>query len=217
MPDPDSNPRVLLVEGQDDKHVIQHIIDRQDLNLDVGIVDLGGIEPLLAAIPTKVDASDRQVVGIVADANDNLAGRWQAISGRLGQSNRLQQAPVELPQQLPLAGTIIPEDPRRPRIGVWLMPDNQSPGELEDFVADLIPRGDSVWPRATGYIDGIPQEERKFKEGKVQRARVHAWLAAREKPRLMGAAIGAGDLDVSVESCQTFATWLRDLFANPTS
>ena len=101
----------------------------------------------------------------------------------------------------------------RPRVGIWLMPDNQSPGEIEDFVAAMIPDGDPVRPLAERYIDGIPEADRKFAEGKIPRAKIHAWLAAREDPRRMGAAIGAGDLDTEVTLCQSFAAWLRRLFA----
>ena len=92
------------------------------------------------------------------------------------------------------------------------MPDNQSPGELEDFIVKMIPNDDPVWPRSTAYITEIPEEDRKFKEGKILRAKVHAWLAAREKPRPMGLAIKTKDLNISVESCQTFVNWLRELF-----
>ena len=53
----------------------------------------------------------------------------------------------------------------QPSIGVWLMPDNQSTGELEDFVAQMIPPGDPVWPRSEYYIEGIPEPDRKFTDG----------------------------------------------------
>jgi len=31
------------------------------------------------------------------------------------------------------------------RLGVWLMPDNQNPGKLEDFFALLVPPDDPCW------------------------------------------------------------------------
>ena len=76
----------------------------------------------------------------------------------------------------------------------------------------MIPDCDPVWPLARAYIDGIPCAERKFIPKKQQRAEVHAWLAAREDPRLMGAAIGARDLDVDGPLCQSFVAWLERLF-----
>ena len=92
------------------------------------------------------------------------------------------------------------------------MPDNTEPGELEDFVAKMIPASDTVWPLSQSYIDGIPCAERKFSKKKKARAQVHAWLAAREDPRQMGAAIGARDLNVDGPLCQQFVAWLTRLF-----
>ena len=82
-----------------------------------------------------------------------------------------------------------------PRVGIWLMPDNQSLGELEDFVAQMIPDNDPVWPLSQDYISRIPEEHREFAENKTSTAEVYAWLATREDPRQMGAAIGARDLE----------------------
>ena len=93
------------------------------------------------------------------------------------------------------------------------MPDNTAPGELEDFVIHMIPAGDPVWPRSQVYIDDIPEAERKFSEGKIQRAKLHAWLATRKEPRKMGSAIGAWHLDTNAPLCQNFLAWLTKLFA----
>ena len=110
------------------------------------------------------------------------------------------------PQQ---TGTLIDGTIRTPRIGIWLMPDNEAPGELEDFVAEMIPDDDPIWPQSKRYIDCIPEGDRRFTEKKTQRARIHAWLATREDPRQMGAAIGAGDLRVEGRLSTDFAEWLR--------
>ena len=93
------------------------------------------------------------------------------------------------------------------------MPDNQSPGELEDFVAQMIPGGDPVWPLSQNYIEGIPAGDRKFASGKTLRAKIHAWLAAREDPRQMGLAIRTRDLDINGAVCTRFTNWLTRLFS----
>ena len=54
------------------------------------------------------------------------------------------------------------------------MPDNQSPGELEDFVATLIPDDDPIWPLAKEYIHAIPTEHKKFSESHTVKAQVYA-------------------------------------------
>ena len=200
-----SDEYVLLVEGPDDKHVVRHLC-RSDSGIPIfRIRKKGSVNELLRGIPGEVLAEGRTVVGILVDANDNLQARWQAVS------DRLRGVDITLPACPEPNGTIVDFD-GRPRVGVWLMPDNISPGELEDFVASLIPAQDPVWPLSEGYIDGIPEVDRKFKQGKVLRAKVHAWLASRSSPRRMGTAIGARDLNVELPECRRFVNWLRELF-----
>ena len=90
------------------------------------------------------------------------------------------------------------------------MPDNCSVGELEDFVVQMIPVGDRVWPLSERYIDEIPNPA--FRPGKALRAKLYAWLAAREDPRHIGLAIRAQDLDVDGDLCRRFVAWLTRLF-----
>ena len=144
-------------------------------------------------------------MGVVLDADDSIEDRWRAVA------NRLKQANIELPSAPKPSGTILDGEPR---VGVSLMPNNQSEGELEDFVAQMIPTPDPVWPRAQSYINGIPESDRKFPAEKILRARVHAWLAARREPRQMGQAVRANDLDIEVAICQGFVDWLRRLFGD---
>lgn len=219
LPKPD---RLLLVEGQDDKHVVRHICLRhpsfsvegqyhkEQIVLDSSsaslftIRDTGNVDKVLESIGPEIKAPGRQAVGILVDANDNVKGRWDAIMDRLRKTGVMQ-----LPSSPRSSGTILPS---RPRIGIWLMPNNSLRGELEDFIARMIPESDAVWPLSQRYIDKIPKEERKFKPKKTGRAKIHAWLAAREDPRHMGTAIGAKDLEVDGDLCQQFIAWLIELF-----
>ena len=195
--------RVLLVEGPDDKHVVRHLRACYPDMPELEIIDKKGFPNLKRAIGPEIKVSGRVALGILVDANRDLTQRWQAIA------HRLRQAAVEAPMQMAPLGTIVES---RPRVGIWLMPDNESAGELEDFIERLMPNGDPVWPRAQRYIDGIPAAERKFVGEKIMRARIHAWLAARAEPRKMGAAIGAGDLNLTAPLAITFTDWLRRLF-----
>ena len=195
--------KLLLVEGQDDKHVVEHLRRRLVSDLAFHCEDKGGSGPLLDAIDVEIATDGRLALGILMDANDDLAARWQAIG------HRLLGEDVQLPPQPERGGTVIDSDPR---VGVWLMPDNATPGELENFVAELVPNDDPVWPLAEQYIDGIPGEHRQFTEGKKLRAKIHAWLATRKEPRKMGLALSAKDLDTGVPLAGELAEWLRKLF-----
>lgn len=199
--------RVLLVEGQDDELLVRYIRERCAAASSFSTIVKGGVDELRKSITQEIRVSGRQIVGILLDGNTNPAARWDEVKDRLASAN------VRLPDSPNASGTIVDGRPRErvPRVGVWLMPDNSSPGELENFIARMVPSDDPVWPRSQSYIEGIPKQERKFKEDKIRSAQVHAWLAARAKPRLMGA-IRARDLEVDGPLCQRFVAWLKALF-----
>ena len=206
MDSPSSSSKVLLVEGQDDKHVVRHLSSKIGLEEDFRICDMDGIDNLRDVIIPQIKEPGRNTVGIIVDANDDLDSRWRAIA------DRLRQADIgPLPDGPFSEGTVMPG---APRIGIWLMPDNRSPGELEDFVQTMIPVDDPVWPISKHYIDSIPDALRKFIPKKKSRAELYAWLATRKDPKFMGTAIKAEDLRINGALCASFAAWMQRLFGN---
>ena len=205
----DLSPNVLLVEGEDDKHVVRHLRHRLTTGLEFCCSVTGGKDALLDAIPVVLKQNWRRAVGVLMDANGDIGGRWQAIS------DRLRGTTIALAPQPPAGGALVAGDPSihlKPSFGVWLMPDNQRAGEVEDFVIQLLPQDDSVWPLAERFIDDIPQERREFRPQKANRAKLHAWLATRREPMKMGAAIGVGALDANAPPARALADWLTALF-----
>ena len=196
--------RVLIVEGLDDEHVVQRICERCAPSPSFHVEQKDGIDTLLDDLGADILAPGRQSVGIVVDANDNVLARWAAVRHRLADER------IDIPNSPEASGTVIPGEAGRPRIGIWMMPDNCSVGELEDFVVEMIPPDDQVWPLSQRYIKKIPNPA--FKESKVLRAQLYAWLAARESPRHMGLAIRAKDLDLDGDLCKKFVDWLMRLF-----
>ena len=130
---------MLLVEGQTDRRVVENLCKRLTLTLKFGIQDKTGFAALAKSIPVELKVPGRVALDIIVDANDDVGARWQSIA------NQLRTAGIVPPATLDAKGTIIEGTPR---VGVWLMPDNQSTGELEDFAARLVPDSDPVWPLA---------------------------------------------------------------------
>ena len=200
-PSPESH--ALIVEGTDDFHVATHIWRRYaDADLSKSISVKNGIDNLLSAIEGEIKMPGRQALGIIVDADIDLSARWESVAHRLRIEN------IQVPDAPDPDGTIIEGNPH---VGIWLMPDNASAGELEDFIADMIPPNDPVWPLSADYINGIPPAHKKFAANKETRAKVHAWLAARENPRPMGQAIRARDLEIGGALCRRFIRWLDNL------
>ena len=158
------------------------------------------------SIRQEVEAPSRRAVGILVDADDDLGNCWSDVVEGFSRTD------VDLPSSPISGGTIIPARDHQPRIGIWLMPDNKSQGELEDFLFRMMPDGDTVWPLSRGYIESIPELDRKFTLEKTDKAELYAWLATRKEPGRMGAAVGAHDLEIDGDLCQKFLTWLTKLF-----
>lgn len=196
-------PRILLVEGQTDKNVVD-LIRASDIALpSFETRPSDGIDNLKKAIPAILKGDDIEVLGIVIDANDSMLSRWQSAAHYIRKAAKdRSNMEIKLPTEPAPGGTIIPDIEDFPRVGVWIMPDNHSSGEMEDFLANMIPADDPFLPLAQEYA----KEQRKSSsEGRKWRAQIHAWLTTR------------GYLDTTEEPCQRFTAWLRDLFGESAS
>ena len=125
----------LLVEGPDDLFVIARLRELNHLADNIFIKPCGSVEKAIELFRILIDkqAAANRILGIVVDADTNIAGRWQRISQILTESGK-----YHVPDILPEAGMVLlPCDKEDPKIGVWMMPDNQLNGMLEDFLAML--------------------------------------------------------------------------------
>lgn len=215
---------ILLVEGVDDKHVVWHLcgcnkvlfsVSRSDYGLSVTlpgqsttfeIFEKGNRSELLKTVGVMATTRQFRSIGVLLDADRNLQKCWDEVVKGFSRTS------IQLPATPNPMGTIIPEQVGQPRIGIWLMPGNTSPGEVEDFVMKMMPVNDVVWPIADSYISSIPTPAQQFEQVKTDKAKLYAWLATRREPSRMGAAIGNLDLEVNGALCQDFLTWLSDVF-----
>jgi hypothetical protein len=155
MPPSPESPYRLLVEGEDDKHSIIHLLARHSFDWhDEGTIrpyvsSEGSVERLLRALPVAVKSAHSRI-GVVLDADLDLPIRWLQVR------NRLESAGLKVPERPSAEGTILPGLRAGTRIGIWLMPDNSSPGILEDFLGNLVPPEDPIW----SYADEVASEAR---------------------------------------------------------
>ena len=195
---------MLVVEGADDEHVIRHVCEQSLSELEFDVAQIGGIANLSAEIEAHAKVVGRSSLGVVVDANADIASRWQSIRDAFG------RAQIELPSGPDGQGTVVQSRLAGvPRVGVWLMPDNTNSGEREDFLARIIPAGDPVWPLAQDYVQQVESIEALSKPAK---SRIHSWLAVRTEGGRLGTSIRAGAFDLQQAAAQSFLTWLRRVF-----
>ena len=202
--------KILLVEGTDDEHVLKHICGTRDIPHLDEVRPHDGDEGLLEDLPTQLRASSEEgdVVGMVIDADKDPAARWRSIRDRLTEAGY-----ENVPSQPDPGGTTIepPDESILPRAGVWVMPNNQDRGNLEDFLQFLVPQQDSLFVHATGVVEDLPDQ--RFGDNDKSKAVVHTWLAWQSSPgRPYGTAISAGFLDPSLPEADRLVSWLTRLF-----
>ncbi len=197
----------LLVEGTDDRHVLYALLKHHAVAETFAITDKKGINNILGTLEVELIASDRDHLGIIIDADDDIALRWQSLQDILHSSGY-----GTIPDQPDPDGTIILE-PGKPDVGIWIMPDNALPGMLEDFIRFLVPPGDSLWPHAVRCTEAIGGPERRFIPRHLQKATVHAWLAWQEDPGSpLGQAITKRYCDADAPHAQRLIAWIKRLF-----
>lgn len=197
----------LLVEGKDDEHVFYSLLKHHQIPNRFKIKNKESISNLLSTLEVELLSSDLGSLGIIVDADTDVAARWQALRDRL-----IRSGYSTVPKTPDPSGTIIKEE-GRPIVGIWLMPDNTIPGMLENFVSFLIPPDDLLWPMAEDALQKVIEKDCRFRETYHMKARLHTWLAWQEEPgKPMGQAITKHYLKADAPHAKRLMTWIRQLF-----
>lgn len=218
---------VMLVEGPEDYHVLQHLLTMHGVDQQMPY-RLDNYRPLpkrasaeeivfkaREGVQNVLDYLSQQLkitgevdsIGVIVDADLDIAGRWQSLRNIL-----INSGYSSVPKVPETSGTIV-EQEEKPRVGIWIMPNNRLPGKGEDFVALLVPAEDNLWKRAELSLQQIPITERRFMENAFIKAHIHTWLAWQEAPGLpMGQAITRRYLNSNVPEALLLVDWLRHLF-----
>ena len=208
-------PNLLLVEGKDDEHTIYALVTHYKVPETFRVKNKEGdsnlkkdaFAYLLETLDTELDASGLENLGIVIDADEDLAKRWESLSQLLRNVGY-----ADIPVSPTPDGTIIVQE-SRPTVGIWLMPDNQLPGMLEHFIEFLVPPDDILWERARNCVASIPENERPFRPQHQIKADIYTWLAWKEQPgKPLGQSITMRYFDANLPQAQTFISWIQRLF-----
>ena len=204
----------LLVEGQDDKFSViglmeHHVLWPNEKNRWPVFVDaVGSVSEILNTtyLRTKLKESNLEVLGVMIDADDEPAARWQSF--------RSICAPAfpNLPLELPADG-LIAHDASGLRLGFWLMPDCSSGGMLETFLRHLVPESaNSLWRHAEASFTTACSLGALCRPVHADKARIHTWLAWQNPPgETPGHALTRKTLDPNAPTAMAFVSWFKKL------
>jgi hypothetical protein len=157
-------------------------------------------------IEATLKASGVNAVGILVDANGDPASRWEQLR------NRVAESYPEFPEDLPPTGAIhVVTD--KPRIGVWVMPDNVRTGMLETLLLALRIGDPALHDHARDATGQAHALGAPFRDTHREKAELHAWLAWQDPPgRQLHEAVRAKKLPPAPPVTDAFVAWFRQLF-----
>jgi hypothetical protein len=208
-----THPRVLLVEGKDELRVLPELLELAGIPWPKGtepvhIEEQDGIANILAPafIETALKASGVTVVGIVVDANGDPTSRWEQVRARLAAIR------PGFPAELPATG-VIHEVADKPRVGVWLMPDNVRAGMLETLLLGLRAGDPVLHDHARDATSRARTLGAPYRDTHREKAELHAWLAWQDPPgQQLHDAVHAHALPPAPPATDAFVAWFRQLF-----
>ena len=209
LKDKDS-PEQLLVEGPNDLHVVANTWQEamgEDPRQRFFIKQQGGFESLRKRLPAILTPDNPGPVGIVVDADDSFTDRWRSLRTALTSFGYV------MPAKIDPDGLIVLHE-QLPRVGVWIWPNNQSEGMLEDYLRELIAPEDPLIPEVEACLSGLAERgKQRFPDLSRPKAFIHTWLAWQRQPGSpYGIAIKSHYLDFDHPLSQRLIAWLNRLF-----
>lgn len=222
---------ILLVEGKKDATVIQALCDKACIK--TSIIDQiesydsswsfaiflpkdSGDDKVLTNIQRAI-IDNIKIMGVVLDADKPkdkpslcVDSRLQAIQSKLNKLNKYYQKKL---QKNPL-GIVIEGHENLPRFGVWLMPDNQNAGMLEDFLMRIVKKPEKCIDFAEQCVaDAENKDCCTFKAAHRSKAIIHTYLAWQDEPgNTLELSIKTGKLDSTTKIATDFVNWIKRLF-----
>lgn len=202
----DKTNQFLLVEGKDDEHVIYALCEKFEVPETFQVIDSKGIENLFSQIPVRLK-SEINSLGIIIDADSDIKSRYIRLK------QIFEPIGFNLPEDMPKNGLII-SNQEEIKIGIWIMPNNQISGMLEDFISFLVSDDDKLMPIVDETLNKIENDTlNKYKQIHKSKARINTWLAWQEDPGTpMGLSITKKYLTTEKETCMILINWLNNLF-----
>lgn len=198
----------LLVEGNDDQHVIWAICEKFAIIENFDVIDCEGITKLYEQLPVRFKQAQVKTIGIIIDADSEIKDRWKSISSLLSSLD------FTIPETIPIDGLIL-KDKSEFKIGVWIMPNNNENGMLEDFISFLVPKEDKILPIINDTLKNIERQGlNQYSLIHKSKATIHSWLSLQSDPGIpMGLGITKRYLTTDEETCSRLVNWLKELYS----
>jgi len=211
----------LVVEGTHDKWAVQSLISkhvvwpnsREESDWPVNIETppgTGGYTGVIKKGYLSSRIKNYDTVGVIMDADDIVQGRYESLLAIC------HPFFPNLPKNPGKNGTIA-SNPEGKRLGIWLMPDNESDGNLEIFLKFLVPESQKpVWDFAVKSFSDARALGATCKEPDFNKANLYTYLAWHDAPgQSVRQALTCKVLDAQSQHAQKLISWFKELYSLP--
>jgi hypothetical protein len=159
--------KLLAVEGNDEVTFFDELFKHMGMEGIAEVHEVGGKDQFKNKMPALLSitgAGNLEAIAIIRDADDSSENAFKSVIGVLKQ-NGLQtpEKPGEFCQG-------------NPKVGVFIMPDNCSPGMLENICLETVKDAEEM-ECVDRFIDCVNELKKLPKEKDIPKARVQAFLA----------------------------------------
>lgn len=221
--------RLIVVEGDTDLHIVLQLFKRNNPQIDcdevsdyVKICQEGGVDQMCRELSTWLKEPKLECIGFVFDANSDPKKRWKQVREKILQAYIEVRPVAHTKLKKAFCANPVPEGiwirDCKPKVGMWMMPNNEHPGTIENFLTEMIPPEDYRWDHAQNYVQTTLEKKEQFSKHKIfpktkqMKADIYAWLAIQEDPGMFpGAAIKRKYFNSDAPKAQPFQKWLGDL------
>lgn len=157
-----------------------------------------------------LEKSDMTNIGVVVDADTSMEKSWHELRGTLDKYFSIESLDSARQKE----GYYIVEQAGMPKVGVWIMPDNERTGDIERFMGGLVEPNDPLWQFTNKTLQDLNEQPfNKVPENKMYKAIIHTYLAWQPEPgKPLGQAIEANYLTAHGQLVDRFLAWLGHTF-----
>lgn len=214
--------KILLVEGEADKGFFKKVCKKLSLDATVKVAlpkDLagnafntkGGVLSQLELLQNQLE--DGHITNIAAIVDADFIEHGSGTEKTLKKASDLLAPFGFTKRNSPLvSGFYFDHDDGLPSIGLWIMPDNQKEGMLEDWLKSCIKSDEEkLYIQAQEAVQKINNP--KFKKHLQVKAEISTWLAWQSSPGHGLYCIAYNDLlDETNDNYKNLCLWLQAVF-----
>jgi hypothetical protein len=187
-------PGLLVCEGRDDKEFLGRMLG--EMGIERGLIEIEQFAPrradgalqggeswiplYIGGLPLRQGFDRLRALGIVQDADRGPKSKLKSVRALL------KEAGLPVPRIHGELARSLPSGSERLTVGVFIMPDGQRQGTLEDLYFDAIDeRSHQSRDRSLDCVDAFLDcldPQRRFRVARRRKARLYGWFASREDP-----------------------------------